>query len=592
MKKTVFAILMVFVLFVTGCGKDKYNTHPVKSPGNQQGNTDNSDNSGNPSEGVVIDTSGLFSDRDHQSGYDVSTGVTIELKGNTIVSNSEKVTVSGSTVTIKDEGTYILSGTLADGMVIIDAEKTDKLQLVLNNVSINKATSAALYVKQADKVFVTMADKSVNSLVNGGKYAAFDESNIDAVIFSKDDITFNGTGTLKISSPSGHGIVSKDELTITGGSYEITASLHGITGNDNVCIAGGTFNITSGKDGIHADNAEDASLGFVYIQKGTFNISSTGDGISASSQLMIDEGSFKIVTGGGSTNAKGKSNQPGGGRGPFGGSSGNDTKDNGVSAKAVKAKGDITIKGGSFTIDALDDAVSSGSNANISGGNFEIATGDDGFHAENTLSISSANINIKKSYEGLEGHHVKINSGKIRLYATDDGINAAGGTGEGGAKEPGKGGFGGWCGGTSDGSIEITGGDLYVNAGGDGIDANGTLKITGGYIVVCGPTVGDTATLDFDVSGVITGGTFIGTGAAGMMAQTFSDSELGVIAVKVGNQVAGTAISLKDSEGNMIIPPYQPELNYAIVIISSPEMVKGKTYTITVGSTSSEIKAS
>ena len=142
---------------------------------------------------------------------------------------------------------------------------------------------------------------------------------------------------------------------------------------------------------------------------------------------------------------------------------------------------------------------------------------------------------------------------------------------------------------SSDGSIAISGGTLNINASGDGIDANGTLTISGGYTVVSGPTQGDTATLDYDISGTITGGTFIGTGASGM-AQTFSDSQQGVISVSLGNQSAGTAISLTDQNGGTIIT-YTPELSFQVVILSSPQIVSGEQYTITVGSVSSQVEA-
>jgi len=158
-----------------------------------------------------------------------------------------------------------------------------------------------------------------------------------------------------------------------------------------------------------------------------------------------------------------------------------------------------------------------------------------------------------------------------------------------GGRGGGHGGMGGGMSSSSNGSIMISGGNLYVNASGDGLDANGTLTISGGYTVVVGPTQGDTATLDYDKSATITGGTFIGTGASGM-AQTFSDSEQGVFAVSVGNQNAGTNITLKDKNGNTIIS-YAPELSFAVVILSSPEMVSGETYTITVGATSGEFEA-
>lgn len=214
--------------------------------------------------------------------------------------------------------------------------------------------------------------------------------------------------------------------------------------------------------------------------------------------------------------------------------------------------------------------------------------------------MSGGTVTISESYEGLEGLHILVSGGDITLKASDDGLNAAGGTdssgfgGMRGSDQFGGGGMGdpmggGMIGGSS-GSIAISGGRLYVNASGDGIDANGTLEISGGYTVVCGPTQGDTATLDYDSSAVITGGTFIGTGSA-MMAQTFSDSSQGVLAVSVGNQQAGTAVTLTDASGNTIIS-HAPELDFAVVILSSPDMIQGENYTITVGSASAEFAAS
>ena len=226
----------------------------------------------------------------------------------------------------------------------------------------------------------------------------------------------------------------------------------------------------------------------------------------------------------------------------------------------------------------------------VSGGTFEIASGDDGFHADVTLTVTGGTIRITGCYEGLEGQYVDISGGDITLTASDDGLNAAGGT-----DQSGQGGRDGMFGGpgmgaSSNGSITISGGTLAITAYGDGIDANGSLKITGGYIVVTGPTQGDTSTLDYDTTGVITGGTFIGTGASGM-AQTFSSSEQGVIAVSTGEQSAGTQITLTDSAGNTLIS-YTPALSFAVVILSSPEMIRGETYVITVGTLSGEFTAS
>lgn len=203
-------------------------------------------------------------------------------------------------------------------------------------------------------------------------------------------------------------------------------------------------------------------------------------------------------------------------------------------------------------------------------------------------SESAGKINITESYEGLEGLSIEIQGGDIVLTASDDGLNAAGGTDQSGfGRRCGNEMFGGAGSGSSSGSIVISGGTINVTAYGDGIDSNGTLEITDGYITVCGPMQGDTATLDYDVSAVIAGGTFIGTGASGM-AQTFSDAKQGIIAVGVGNQSAGTQIKLTDSKGNTVLT-HTPELSFAVVIISSPDIISGDTYTMTVGSISGEI---
>ena len=554
-------------------------------------------------------SSDMFTDRDYEIGYDESASVLIQLNGDSIYCDSDSVQVTGTTAVITDEGTYILSGTLDDGMIVVNAGENDKPQLVLNGVSINSETSAPLYILEADKVFLTLVADTSNTLSNGGTFTAVDENNIDAAIFSKQDLTINGAGSLAIVSPAGHGIVSKDDLVLTSGTYTIQSASHGLVANDSVRIANASISIEAGKDGIHAENSDDDTLGFVYIASGTLDISAEGDGISAGAYMQIEDGTFDIVTGGGSVNAtkqtsdfwggfrdntSGAPSRPGEGPSDTWAAS-SDADDSSTSIKALKASGNILINGGFFTIDSADDAVHSNSSIVVNGGTFEIASGDDGFHANETLTITDGSIHITQSYEGLEALHLEISGGNIALVASDDGLNAAGGTDSSGFEGPrGNDRFGGMGPGgqstSSDGTIVISGGNLYINASGDGIDANGTLLISGGNTTVVGPTQGDTATLDYDVSGTITGGTFIGTGASGM-AQTFSDSEQGVIAVNVGNQSAGTQIVLTDSSGNTLVT-CEPELPFAVVIISSPEIITGNMYTLTVGGSSKEFTAS
>ncbi len=545
--------------------------------------------------------SDMFKDRDYETDYEESESVLIQMDGDSVSSSSDSVGISDSVVTITEEAVYILSGTLDDGMIIVDASDDADIRLVFNGVTIQSETSAALYIREADNVVVTLAEGTENYLSNGGTFTAIDENNIDGAIFSKQDLTLNGAGTLTVISPSGHGVVCKDDLAITGGSYSVTAASHGLDANDSIRITGDTeLTVDAGKDGLHAENDEDDSLGFVYISDGVMDIEAEGDGISAGAYMQISAGTFSVTAGGGSENGSSTSSDSYGGfrggspAGKTGAESDTDSEsedESSTSMKGIKADGAMLISDGTFTIDSADDAVHSNTSITVNGGTFEIATGDDAFHADDTLTVADGVINISTSYEGLEALHVDIQGGEITLTATDDGLNAAGGTDFSGTEggRDGMFGGGGWESGSSDGSIVISAGTLYINASGDGLDANGTIEISGGYITVVGPTEGDTSTLDYDVSAVITGGTFIGTGASGM-AQTFSDSEQGVIAVTTGSQSAGTTVTISDPDGSTLLE-ITPELSFDVVIFSSPDLVSGETYSVTAGSVSGEAEA-
>ena len=612
--KKLFILLLTLCFLLCACGdpgsaeETKGTSGTSGSNGSSQSGESTTDIDADP-DATIPAAEDMFTDRDMRTEYEDA--AIIQLNGTSVSGDTGKVQVSDGTVTVTDEGTYVFRGEL-DGMIIVNADKAAKLQIVLDGVSIHSESSAALYVKQADKVFVTLSDGTENSLSSGESYTAIDENNINAAVYSRDDLTFNGTGSLTVSAPAGHGISSKDDLVFTGGSYSVTSASHALDANDSVRITNCAMTMAAGKDGIHAENTDDGSLGYVYIQSGSFDITAEGDGISAVSYLRIDDGTYSIVTGGGSENGSKQTSENwggfgggigggmgggmGGGRPGMGGKSVDTTStttstEDSTSIKGLKCSGTLTVYGGSFTLDCADDAIHSNSNVTIDGGTFQISTGDDGFHADETLTVANGTITVTESYEGLEGLTILITGGDITLTCSDDGINAAGGTDSssmGGFR--GNDMFGGMHGGSSKGKIEISGGSIYMNASGDGIDANGSLTISGGEVIVCGPTSGDTAVLDYDNSAVITGGTFIGTGAY-QMAQTFSDSEQGVIALSVGNQAAGTKITVSDSSGNILISN-EPDLSYAIAILSCPEMVKGESYTVSIGAMTETFEAS
>lgn len=427
----------------------------------------------------------LFSSRDKEVGYDEEGAVPIFLRQDTASCESSSVAVSGGTVTISGEGVYLLSGSLEHGMVIVDAKKEDKIQLVLDGVSIQCDNSAPIYVKQADKVFITLAPDSQNMLEASGEFASIDENNIDAAIFSKEDLTLNGTGELNIQSSYGHGIVSKNDLVVTSGTYQVKAARHGICGKDSVCISNGSFTVLAGKDGIHGANDEDSSLGFLYI----------------------------------------------------------------------------------------------------SGGGFSITAEDDGIHTDADLTIQGGIIHILGSYEGVEGKSIDIQGGELTVSASDDGLNASDGSGT----EAGGGRFQ-KAGGASDGSIyiRISGGKLFIDAGGDGIDSNGNLYVEGGEVYVSGAEHGGDSALDYDGEGKVTGGIVAATGFAAMAQNFGSSSTQGAMLVGVGAQDARTEVSLQDSKGNQLLS-YSPAKPYDSVVFSHPDIVAGESYAISCNGAQTEV---
>ena len=295
---TLPALVLSMGLILSACGltKEQTGSGSAEVPAVSQGSGKTAGSSGTA---VLAAAEGLydesFSDRDLFGEYEESGAVTISLNGTGAEASSDTVKISGGTVTITAAGTYILSGTLKNGSVVVNVDKEDKVQMVLDGVTIHSDSFAAVYVVQADKVFVTLAEGSVNTLSNGGKFSQIDDNNVDGVIFSKDDLTLNGSGTLSVTSPAGHGIVGKDEVTITGGTYQITADGHAIAGKDSIAVADGSFTLKAGKDGLHAENNDDGTLGSIYIAGGSFVINVRDDAVHAETLLQIDGGTFSIT---------------------------------------------------------------------------------------------------------------------------------------------------------------------------------------------------------------------------------------------------------------------------------------------------------
>lgn len=612
---------------VAGCTGAKSSTGNVVSSETET----NAEETSAQSEAGSYSSADMFTERDLAGTYEESGAVYVTLSGDGIIGETDGVAINGQTVTITAEGTYIFSGTLSEGQIVVDADNA-KVQIVFDNVDITCASSAAVYVKSAEKVFVTLAEGSQNTLRNTDEYVAIDDNNIDAVIFAKSDLTLNGTGSLTIVSAEGHGIVSKDDLKITGGTYDITAAGHALSGKDSVRIADGTFILTAEKDGIHAENADDEEKGYIYIADGDFTITSDGDGMDASNIVQIEDGTFDITAGGGAANSlkTHESDMPGGGMSqnierpdgesmpqmgekpdeesmsqmgekPDGENMPQDTTtdESGTSTKGIKAGGGMYLNGGTYQIDSADDSIHSNANITIADGTYTLATGDDGVHADDALTVNGGTITVTESYEGLEGLTVTINDGTIDITARDDGINTAGGT-----DQSGFGTFGDHFKGmdsaddeteeTTDNEMwmELNGGYIHILAGGDGVDSNGDLTINGGEIYIDGPSDNGNSAIDYGdrSSAYVNGGMLVAIGSSGMAEGMSDSSKQEVLMVKLGEQMEAGDVELTDNEGNVIVS-YTALKSYDCVIISTAEVESGATYTLTTSGTTTEVTA-
>ncbi|OAB47388.1 carbohydrate-binding domain-containing protein [Paenibacillus antarcticus] len=558
-----------------------------------------------------------FDEEDAVTDWSKENSTMVELSGTSATVSGSGAEATDGAVTITDAGTYVLSGTLSDGQIIVNNEDKETVRLVLNGVNIKDSDSAAIYIKEAGKVVITLQEGTENAVSDGATYVYGADSTDEpsSTIFSKADLTINGTGKLSVTANYNDGITSKDDLKIMSGTTEIHAKDDGIVGKDLVAVQDGNISITAEGDGIKSTNDEDATKGFIAIAAGTFDIKTSNDGIQAETSLVIDGGTYTMVTGGGSENGEVKTGDrgQGEGKGMGMGMRGDRNAESGdqaalttetsppspptktetstttttiesetASTKGLKAGGYITVNNGIFDIDAADDAVHSNSNVSITDGKFTIKTGDDGIHADALLSIAGGTIDITKSYEGIEGANIAISGGESHVVASDDGVNVAGGNDEATVEGAPQDQFSE----SATNMLTISGGTLTVDAAGDGLDSNGSIVMTGGTVSVNGPTNSGNGALDFDGSFEQSGGTLVAAGSSGMtQAPSDTSSQHSISMTFTETQQAGTIIHLEDSEGNTILT-FAPSKNYQSVVMSSPDLKETGSYTLYSGGTS------
>ena len=421
------------------------------------------------------------------------------------------------TLEITKPGTYHLTGELNDGMINLDIKNT-VAKLILDNVLIKNSSGPAIYCQDGEDLVIELVGN--NYLEDAATYDSFYDPNIDGVLYSNADLTLSGDGSLIVNANYQDAIVSKDDLKINGGTYNIAAIDDGIRGNDSVYIVDGDITIEAGADAIKTNNEEDVDKGFILAEKGEFNLTST--------------------------------------------------------AKAIKASKSILINDGNFTINSKDDAIHSNNYVGITGGNFNITSGDDGIHADRELIVDNGTIKITKAYEGLEAQAITINGGNLDLTTLDDGINAGGGADESANNRPGANPF------KSDENcvLSINGGDIYINASGDGVDSNGYLYFNDGKTVVDGPTNDGNGALDAGVQISFNGGEVVAVGASGMAEGLGEKSNLCNLSIYFSStNPAGTKVTIKNSSDEVILE-HTSAKSFNHLAAGTGKLIPGETYTI------------
>ncbi len=472
-------------------------------------------------------------------------------------SDMDGISINGSSLTITKENTYLFSGTLSDGSITVSlTDEKAKAHLVFNGVSVTSKTASPLNITQADKVILTLADGTENTLAD----AASDQTEtIKACLYAKDDLTINGKGTLAIHGNANNGIQCSNDLKLLGGKLTIEAANHGVRGDDSVSVKDCTLSVTAQGDGICTKTTDKEGKGNVFLESGTVTVNAAQDGIDSAVSFGMLDGKLSIICGGGTENAAPHTNNDfpmHGGRNDWGGQANADTEQTTVSTKGIKAGSILQMQGGTVEINSADDCIHSNQDASIGGtAIMQLSAGDDGIHADNQLTIAeNAEIQITESYEGLEAYCIQINGGKIHVRAHDDGLNAAGGdnlTNTESSDNPQENTFGRSRFATGSGELNITDGYLYVNADGDGLDSNGDITITGGTILVCGPTENMNGPLDcgdHQNTITVTGGTLLAVGSTGMM----ETPEKNYIGTRNLNASADTLIVITDGSGAVL----------------------------------------
>ncbi|MGN0382991.1 MAG: carbohydrate-binding domain-containing protein [Eubacterium sp.] len=586
MKKKYLCITMALILIaasIGGCGSNKVSDSP-----DIEETLESSETSAQSIFATADDMADYvieYKNSDMLKDWKTKKYTDITFNGTNATINGSGATVDAGTLIINQEGYYVLTG-IFEGSINISVSDTEKVYLICNGVSVTCSDGPAIYESTADKVIISLVDGTQNTFTDGKTYADTSENAPNAAIYCQDSLTINGTGTLLVNANYYNGITSKDKLKIMEGTINITAANTGILGRDLLIIKAGNLAIDSMGDGMKSTNADNGEKGIIYIEGGTFVIDCATDALQAENAIKITGGTFNITTGGGSSNAsstsdmsqnhpdmgnrKGGRDKSGNGWGDWGESTTEDT----TSAKGIKAVTGIYISGGTFNIDSSDDSIHSNNFIRVTDGEFAVSSGDDGVHADDTMEINGGNINITKSYEGIEAAYIIVNNGDISVVSSDDGFNAAGGND--GSSINGRMGQNNFEA-AGDYYINISGGTIYVDADGDGVDSNGDIYISGGYTIVNGPENNGNGAIDYAGCMEVSGGIFAASGSLGMAQAPSTSSSQASIFANTSSVISGeSTIVLKDGDNTLI--SFDSDKSFSSIVITTPELTVNEDY--------------
>ena len=501
----------------------------------------NSSFSTNVKSGEKLDVDTHYSEQD--LSWDTSSETAIDLSNPTA---TDGVTVEDGTLTITKAGTYKLSGEY-QGQIKVETADSDAVRLVLDNANITNSSGAALNVVNADEVILYSASGTTNTISDGADYTATGENDPDAVVYSKADLTIAGEGTLKVNGNHEDGIHTSDGLVIASGTLEVNAANTGIKGKDYVDILGGTINVTAQQDGIKSTNDTDEGQGWTRLSNGTVTVNAGDDGFKASRVVEISGGSLTV-----------------------------EQSDEGIEAQY------INISGGDVNVTSADD----GMNASLKTSDSESTdssanTSDTANQQQGSLPGGQQNGTSNQQQQGTGQPQPPAMSGTSQDGTSQNGTT---GTGQQGMGQPPQGGMPGGGGGTFeviDAAINVSGGNITVNAEGDGIDSNGVTTLSGGTLIVNGPSQGGNAALDTNGDLLLNGATVLSGSTADMFEAPSTNSTSGYL--KLTNSSGfeqGSTVQVADSSGKVVANYKVTKSNVQLVLVFSSSIVKGQSYTV------------